>query len=205
MASLKDLERDLTRALSGGDLEQIASVRRTIAEGFPDTPAAAEAHYRLGLDQLFRTKDMDAAANHLREAAKSKAMPWSVSARVSLGLIMFRQGKPQQAIFELRRVAGMKPPTIHSAQAAGFVVMALRESGNGAEADRARKQQLDLLNGLTKSKDAETAALAFQMLGMEHKFVGERAKAKEFLTKALASPALPPDERKSAETAMEDL
>jgi hypothetical protein len=118
---------------------------------------------------------------------------------------MLRQGKAQQAIFELRRVAGMKPPTIHSAQAAGFVVLALRETGNPGEADRARKAQLDTLQVLIKSNDAETAALAHQMLGMEHKFVGERAKAKEHLSKALASPALPPDERRSAELAMQDL
>ena len=106
MASLKDLERDLARALKAGDLDQIASVRRTIASGFADTPAAAEANYRLGLDLLFRTKNVDEAAAHLREAAKTKAAPWSIAARVSLGLVMLRQGKAQQAIFELRRVAG---------------------------------------------------------------------------------------------------
>src|SRR5688500_15411197 len=121
MATLKDLQRDLARALEAGDPDQIASVRRTIASGFPDTPEAAEANYRLGLDQLFRGKNLEEAAKHLREATKAKAPPWSIASRVSLGLVMLRQGKAQQAIFELRRVAGIKPPTIHSAQAAGFV------------------------------------------------------------------------------------
>ncbi len=205
MASLKELEGDLSRAIEAADLDRIASVRRTIATGHPDTPAAAQAHYRLGLDLLFRTKNLEEAAEHLREAAKAKAAPWSMAARVSLALILLRQGKPQQAIFELRRVAGLKPPTIHSAQAAGFVVLALRETGNRTEADRARKAQLDVLALLVNSPDAETAALAHQMLGMEHKFVGERAQAKRHLEAALASPALPPDARRSAEKAMEDL
>jgi tetratricopeptide (TPR) repeat protein len=205
MASLKDLERDLKRALEAGDLDRVASVRRTIASGFADTPAGAEASYKLGLDQLFRAKNVGEAEKLLRDAAKSKAAPWSAAARVSLGILMLRQGKAQQAIFELRRVAGIKPPTIHSAQAAGFVVLALKESGNATEAERARKTQLEILGALIKSGEAETAALAHQMLGMEHKFAGERAKAKEHLSKALASAALPPDERRSAEAAMEDL
>ncbi len=205
MASLKDLERDLERALKTGDLDQIASVRRTIATGFADTAAGAEARYRLGLDALFRGKNLDEAAEHLREAAKSKAAPWGMAARVSLGLVLLHQGKPQQAVFELRRVAGSKPPNIRSAQAAGFLVLALREMGNRDEAERARKSQLEILATLIKSEDAETAALANHMLGMEHKFVGERAKAKQHLEKALASPALPPDERASAQQAMEDL
>lgn len=205
MASLKELERDLDRALEAGDPEQVASVRRTIAGGFPGSPAAAEASYKLGLDQLFRAQNPDEAAKLLREATKAKAPPWSLAARVSLGILLLHQGKPQQALFELRRAAGVKPPSIESAQAAGFVVIALREIGNGKEAERARATQLEMLRALVKRDDDETRALAHFMLGMEHKFDGERAPAKQHLEAALALEALPADARATADQAMQDL
>jgi tetratricopeptide (TPR) repeat protein len=204
MAALKDLLRDLARALESKDLDQVAAVRRTIAAGFPETPEGAEARYKLGLDALFRSKKLDDAADHLREAAKAKAPPWSTAARVSLGIVLLSQGKPQQALFELRRVAGQKPPSIHSAQASGLAVMALRTMGNAAEAERARKAQLDLLKGLTQSADAETKALAHFMLGMEHKFDGDRRPAKDHLEKAIQL-GLPPHEKASADQALQDL
>lgn len=205
MASLKDLMSDLDRALAGNDLDQVASVRRTIAGAFPGSPAGAEASYKVGLDLLFRAKKPEEAAVSFREAAKAKSQPWSAAARVSLGLLLLREGKPQQAVFELRRVAGMTPPTIQTAQAAGFVVIALRELGNGADAERARKSHIEMLKKLTTSDDEETEAIANFMLGMEHKFDGDRGTAKAHLEKALASSELPPDEKSSAELAMQDL
>lgn len=205
MASLKELQRDLERALEAGDADQVASVRRTIAGGFSGSPAAAEASYKLGLDALFRAKNPDEAAKHLREAAKAKVPSWSLAARVSLGILLLHQGKPQQALFELRRAAGVKPPSIESAQAAGFIVIALREIGNGKEAERARATQLDMLRGLVNREEEETRALAHFMLGMEHKFDGERAPAKQHLEAALALAALPDDARSTAQSAMQDL
>lgn len=204
MAKLSDLLRDLDRALAADDQDTAASVRRTIAEGHPGTPEAAEAHFKLGLFQLFKRQDLDAAATHLREAAKAKHAVWSPQARISLGLILHRQGKFQQAVFELRRVSGMTPPSLITAQAAGLVVLSLRSDGKAQEAERARGQQLDMLDKLTRSLAGEEQAMARFMLGMEHKHDGRRDKAKPLLQAALTG-GLPAAEAAVAKRALADL
>lgn len=202
MASLEDLRRDLDRALAAKHEDNVAAVRTTIAESFPETPEGARARYELGLAALYRDKDLEAAANHFREAAKAKQKTWSHSARTSLGLVLLSQGKLQQAVFELRRAASATPPNLLVAQAAGMLHGALVQMGNKAEAQRARAQHLKILDDLTKHEDAPTAALARFLRGMEHKFEGERGPAKKLLTAALEGGHLPPDERSSAERAL---
>lgn len=204
MATLPELLRDLDRALGAGDLDTAASVRRTIAEGHPTAPEAAEARFKLGLHLLFKGRDLEAAAGELREAAKAKHPVWSPQARISLGLILLRQGKFQQAVFELRRVSGQTPPTLVSAQAAGLVVVALRSDKKATEADRARGQQLDLLDKLTRSLTGEEKAMAQFMLGMEHKHDGRRDKARPLLQAALTT-GLPGREAEVAKRALAEV
>jgi tetratricopeptide (TPR) repeat protein len=205
MATLAELARDLDRALELGDLDQASGVRALIAEQHPETPAAAEARFKLGLDALFRQRDPDRAAAHLREAAKAKDARWSQQARISLGLLLLRQGKHQQAVFELRRAAAARPPTVVAAQAAGFVAGALREARQAKEAERARTEQLRLLEGLTASVDPAEAAYAHLLLGVEHKHDGQRALARKHLQAAITGGALPPAERAHAEKALREL
>lgn len=205
MARLEELKRDLTRALDAGDTTAAAAVRRTIAEGHPASPDAAEAAFKLGLYLLFKERDLDAAATSLRAAAKAKHPVWSPQARISLGQILMRQGKHQQAVFELRRVASSTTPTLVSAQAAGLVVIALRESGKGPEAERARTQYLDMLDRLTKRAEGAEQALAQHMLGMEHKHDGRRDLAKPLLQAALQSGKLPEAEAAQVKRALKEL
>lgn len=186
-APLKDLQRDLEGALERGDRERIAEVRRLIVERFPDSDVAAEARYKLGLDALFFDADLDAAVDHFRAATKSKTGPWGAAARVSLGMALFRQGKGQQAVFELRKAAGVKPPTVAAAHALLLVSGFVRQLGNAAEADRARAEAMKLLDQLAKTAPAEDQALAHFLLGMEHKFEGRRDRARSHLEKALAA------------------
>jgi tetratricopeptide (TPR) repeat protein len=201
---LDALKKDVDRAIKAGDPEKIALAWRAIATGHPDTSDAAEAEYRLGLDALFRVKNMDQAGEHFRTAAKAKGV-YAMAARSSLGLVLLRQGKPQQGIFELRKVAGTAPPTILSASAWGLLVVAFRESNNAREAERARTEHRRALQKLIESNVAEDSALANFMLGMEHKHDGERAPAKKLLQTALDSGKLPPAETAAAQKALAEV
>jgi tetratricopeptide (TPR) repeat protein len=182
---LKDLERDLARALEQGDADRVSQARRQIAEQHPDTAAAAEASFRLGMHTLFAELDLAAAAEHFRQASKVKGSPFASAARVSLGITLFRQGKHQQAVFELRKVAGQKPPTLAGAQALSFVAMIQRQVGPAAELERTRGELTKLLTQLTQGSKEESG-LAHLMLAAEHKGDGRRAEAKRHLEAALA-------------------
>lgn len=206
MAELKDLLRDLTRALEANDHAASAAVRRTIVENHGGQPEAAEAGFKLGLHLLFKERDIDGAVSVLRGAAKAKHPVWSPQARISLGQLLMRQGKHQQAVFELRRVAGSTQATLVSAQAAGLVVIALREAQQGPQAERARAQYLDILERLTDGEGSDVErALAQHMLGLEHKHDGRRDLARPLLAAALESGALPKDEHAQAERAIAEL
>lgn len=201
---LDALKKDLDRAIKGGDPEKIAAALSAIAKSHPDTPEGGDASYRLGLDALFRGKNMDQAAEHFRAAAKTKG-PHALTARSSLGMVLIRQGKQQQGIFELRKVAGVTPPTIISVSAWGLLVVALTEQRKTQEAQRAHTEHKRALEKLTQSKSAEEAALAQYMLGMEHKIDGERAIAKRHIEAAIASKALPANELALAKAALAEL
>ena len=206
MTDLSSLLGDLERALAAHDLDLVASVRRTIFEGHPTTVAAAEAGYKLGLDALYRRHDLDAAAQRFRETVRRKDGKWSPAARVSLALILLRQKKHQQALFELRKATSADPPTLLSAQAAGLVAVVLADAQKpGAEIERARDNAKSLLTRLVSSTDPETAGGAAFMLGMEFKFDGDRSNARTWLEQALASGALPEDAQRLAARSLEGL
>ncbi|MCK6546630.1 hypothetical protein L6R52_12340 [Myxococcota bacterium] len=202
--SLKELGAHLDAALGKGDLDAVAEARRKIAAAFPDTEAGSEAAYKLGLDALYRRRDLEGAAEQMRAAVKVKG-PFAVLARSALGLILLRQGKAQQAIFELRKVAGTTPPTLLSATGHGLLVYALRETKQLKEAERARTEHKKALQKVAEGKVADESALAHFMLGMEYKFDGERDLAKRHLQTAVASPLLPPLERGQAEKALTEV
>lgn len=201
---LDALKKDVDRAIQSGDPEKIALAWRAIATGHPDSPDGGEAEYRLGLDALFRGRNMEQAAEHFRTAAKTKSA-FAMPARSSLGMVLMRQGKSQQGIFELRKVAGVTPPTILSVSAWGLLVVAFREANNAREAERARTEHRRLLQKLCESKNGEEAALASFMLGMEHKHDGERAPAKKLLQTALDSGKLPKNETEAAKKALAEV
>src|SRR5262249_26631296 len=157
---------------------RVASVRRTIAAQFTDTPAGAEASYKLGLDALFRKRNADEAAEHFRAALKAKSA-WATAARTSLAIVLLRQGKGQQGMFELRKIAGAAPPSIGSAYAQGLLVLALREAKKPQEADKAHEEHKRMLLKVAEASSGEDKALAHFMLGMEHKIDGEREPAKK--------------------------
>ena len=206
MTNLASLLSDLERALSAEDLDLVASVRRTICDGHPSSPAAAEASYKLGLDALYRRQDLDGAAEYLREAVRKKDNQWSPAARVSLALVLLSQKKYQQALFELRKAASVQPPTLLSAQAAGLTAVALADAKKpGAEVERAREKAKAILLQLASASDAVTASVAAFMLGVEFKFEGEREKARTWLERALAADQLPAQERRLAEGALQTL
>jgi len=204
-AALGDLTKDLNRAIEVGDADRINAVRRTIAEGHAGTPEAAEASYRLGMYALFAEHNLDEAVARLKASAKSKNATWTPRARVALGLLLFRQSKTQQAIFELRKVSSAAKPSLASAQAFGYMALIHTESKKGPEAERARDGQREQLAKLVKSSDPEEAGLAHFMLGMEHKFDGMRREATSHLEAAIASGGLGPDETAQAQAALDDL
>lgn len=204
MATLSELSGRLERALAAGDLDLVARERAAIAVAFPESEQGAEAAYKLGLDALYRRRDLEAAALQMRAAAKVKGV-YGALARSALGLILLRQGKAQQAIFELRKVASTTPPTIVSASAYGLLVYALRETKQLKEGERARVEHKRVLAKLTESANAEDAALAHFQLGVEHKFDGDRALAKRHLQAATQGSALPARERALALAALAEV
>lgn len=186
MPTLDDLAADLRRALELGDLGRVSGARQAITAAFPESEAAAEAHYKLGLEALFLQGDLAAAAEHFRAAAKVKAGSWGQAARTSLGITLYREKKSQQAVFELRKAAAQKPPNLAAAQALSIVVTIFRDEKNAKEADRARAEQLKVLEQVAKSADPADAGMASFLLGVEHKFDGQRDLARKAFEAALA-------------------
>ncbi len=183
MVPLATLLADLTRALS--DAEQATAVRRTIVEQYPDTEAGAEAAYKLGLEALFLGRSLEQAESYFRSATKSKSAVWGPPARVSLGIVLARMGKAQQAAFELRKVIGAKPATILGAQAAAMLASVMAEQKQPKEVDKARQQAQDILKQLIEKGPDQ--ALAHYLMGLEKKHEGNRVLARQHLEAALAA------------------
>ena len=203
-AKLPDVLADLRRAEQNEDTARIDELRRKLVETFPDAPESAEASFRLGLVTLLRDGKPDEAEVRLRLGTKSSNKAVAAQARTHLGMLLHRRGKTQQAVFELRKVAGRSPPDLWSAQALALVHLVFREQGNAKEAERARAEQLKLLEQLTKG-EGESQAFAHFFLGMEHKFDGRREPAKRHLELAAKHAALPAGEKSQVQAALRDL
>ena len=107
-ANLEALHKELDAAIQAKDPEKINLIRGKIGDQFPATSAGAEANFRLGISLLMAGQSVEQAVERLRKAAKAKQSTWTAQARLSLGLVLKAQGKEQQALFELRKVAGGK-------------------------------------------------------------------------------------------------
>ena len=193
-SSLEQLLIDLKSALNQKDAARINDTRRQLGDEHGQTEAGVEANFRLGVSGLMAGQDVDEAMKRLRMAAKAKHSVWTPQARLSLGLLLKAQGKEQQAIFELRKVAGAKTTSLASAQALGFMVMMLEDAGNSEEASRTRKQHHKLLSEMASSSESEVSSLAHYMLGMDLKYSGSRQDAKKHLELALERGGLAADE-----------
>ena len=128
---------------------------------------------------------IDDAVERFRKVTASKDKVYGPIARVTLGQLLFKQGKTQQAIFELRKAASASPPTVTSVQAHGFLVLFLKQLGKKDEHTRARKDQLEALEGLSKREDAEASSYGLYLLGLEHMHDGRKDVARARLEEAL--------------------
>ena len=161
MPTLESLLNDIANYEAKHDFENLVKIRNRVVDEFPDTIEAAEAQYKVGLDFLFRARDLNSAVQHFAEAAARKVEFLSDAARTSLGLCYFHQGKTQAAMFELRKIAHSRKITSHSVTALAFMENIFESEGNLEELDRIRKErsaQLEVLiteaieNGDMKSK-----------------------------------------------------
>src|SRR4051794_10182930 len=105
MALLADLLTLLAELDASHDLDGLKQVRLRIVEQYPDSDAAGEALYKIGLDALFRQRQLEEAVSYFEQAAALKQPFWSAAARTSLGLCYYHQRRGQKALFELRKVA----------------------------------------------------------------------------------------------------
>lgn len=188
MADLESLLNDLANLDAQHDLDGLRRVREQIVEHHPDSNEAAEALYKLGLDSLFRQRDIESAVGQFTLAAKRKVPFWSEAARTSLGLCYFHLKKTQKALFELRRVAYPDVPTHHSVTALTFIETIYTEEKNKAEAEKARKDRIGQLHKLVEAtrdptQSAERGLYLYQ-LGMALMDGGEKAEARKAFEEA---------------------
>ena len=158
MAQLDALLSELANFDAHHDLAGLRRVREQIVAEHPQSEAAVEALYKLGLDLLFRERNLALAMARFEEAAKSKAPFWSDAARTSLGLCLFHQHRSQKALLELRRVAYQEKPSVHTVTALSFVEAIYEAEGNADEVKRARKDRIGQLEQLTKAAGSASPA-----------------------------------------------
>jgi tetratricopeptide (TPR) repeat protein len=146
--SLETLLADLQRTTAP---DALRALRETLVRDFPQSDAAAEACYKIGLDALFRQRNAESAIGWFSAATDCKHPFWSKAARVSLGLCLFHQGKHQKAIFQLRKVGFPETPDCHSVTALSFIELIFAELGNTEEVTRTRKVRHKQLETLIES------------------------------------------------------
>lgn len=189
MATLQSLLKDMAALDAQHDLDGLRRVREQIADEYPDSDEAAEALYKVGLDLLFRERQLDAAIEKFDEAAKRKQPFWSAAARTSLGLCFYHQGRSQKALFELRKVAYVKVPNVHSVTALAFIENIFETEGKTEEALRVRKDrilQLEQVVAHNRDNKGDAAERGYHLhqLGIALKDHDEPARAKTALEEA---------------------
>lgn len=188
MADLESLLNDLANLDAQHDLDGLRRVREQIIEHFPDSEAAVEALYKVGLDQLFRERNLDEAVGKFEEASKRKHPFWSAAARTSLGLCYFHQGRVQKALFELRKVAYPETPTSHSVTALTFIENIAETQGTPDEAKRIRKDRIKqlerLIEGASGPSRAGERGFYLHTLGLALKDQGDNDAARDALERA---------------------
>ena len=156
MADLQSLLDELAALDTAHDFDGLRRVRERIIADFPESDAATEALYKVGLDMLFRQRKLDEAVEQFAEAAKRKQPFWSAAARTSLGLCYYHQRRTQKALFELRKVGYAKTPNVHSVTALAFIENIFHTEGNYEEAARVRKDRIvQLEQVIQQSRDSK--------------------------------------------------
>ncbi len=190
MAKLDALLSDLANFDAQQDLGGLRQVRQQIVTEFPDSDAAVEALYKIGLDLLFRERNLAAAVEKFESASKRKHPYWSAAARTSLGLCYYHQKRLQKALFELRKVAYPERPTPHSVTALAFIENIFAMEGNADELKRARKDRIaqleQLVAGARGSAHAAERGYYLYSLGVALKDHGDDAGARSVLDEAKA-------------------
>ena len=148
MADLPSLLTTLAELDAQHDLAGMRRVREQIALEHPESDAAVEALYKIGLDVLFRDRELDLAVAQFIKAAQGHQPFWSAAARTSLGLCYYHQRQVQPAVFELRKVAYAKTPTLHSVTALAFLENIFLQEDQTSEAAQVRKERIGQLEQL---------------------------------------------------------
>ena len=142
MADLATLLARLKQLEENSDFDGLRAVRQEIINEYESSEKAAEALYKLGLDSLFRRRNMADASSSFERAAKLKHSFWSEAARTSLGICLYHHGKKQQSLFQLRRVGYADKPTDHSVTALAFIETIFTKEDNLVEVSRVRKTRI---------------------------------------------------------------
>ena len=142
-------------SLDAQEIEKIAERYRSTLQEDASVEVLAEAHYRLGLYELIQRRSLEQATHHFQESAGLKDPYWSLAARTSLAICLYRQGKTQKALFEFRRVGLSEVVNEHSVNALLMMGRLLRDDGDQEESSRAFAEGLKRIKSALKSKPAE--------------------------------------------------
>jgi len=186
MADLTSLLNDLAKFDDEHDLDGMRQVRDQILEEFPHAEEAVEALYKVGIDSLFRQRDVAAAMQAFATAAKRKNPFWSQAARLSLGLCHYHQHSLQKALFELRRVAYTEHPNVHSVAALAFLEDIFVREESPDEATKIRKERIKQLEALVGDADTKGRGRGHHLyqLGLAYSDAGEHTKSQGALNEA---------------------
>ena len=133
------------------EIEKIAERYRSTLTENDSVEVLAEAHYRLGLYELIQRRDIEQATHHFQESAGLKDPYWSLAARTSLAICLYRQGKTQKALFEFRRVGYSDVVNEHSVNALLMMGRLLRDDGDNDESERAFAEGLKRIRAKLKA------------------------------------------------------
>ena len=188
MPALESLLNDLANLDAQHDLDGLRRTRETIVAEHPESQAAVEALYKIGLDLLFRQRDLAGALAKFEEAAQRKHPYWSAAARTSAALCYYHQKRVQKAVLELRKVSYPEEPNAHSVTALVFLETIFANEGQREEVRRVRKDRINQLEELTRlSRERNLMAERghyLYMLGLALRDQGEDGRAKAVLEDA---------------------
>jgi tetratricopeptide (TPR) repeat protein len=189
MANLEALLNDLANFDAENDYDGLRRIREQIVALFPESPHAPEAQYKLGLDLLFRNRDVTGACECFKSAIKFKHPLWSAAARISYSLCLFHQGDQQKALLELRKVAYPDEPTPHSVTALTFLDALMDGVATKEEVERVRRDRASQLKKLIKkigSDDPPARAYYLHLLGLDALRENKVTEARTYFDEALA-------------------
>lgn len=186
MLSLQDCLRELQTHEQASDWPNLRQARLTLVELHNDSEMASEALYRLGLDDLFRLRDFDGAMAHFEKASTRRHPVWSNAARTSLALCYLHMKRTQKAVFELRKVAFVKQPSMHSVTALALLESLFAKEANADELGRTRKERSQQLQALIAREQPGTARGQYMcQLGLLQMDSGNKPQGRQTLEQAL--------------------